>query len=188
MRHLFILSIGCLAAVTSALAQPNPTAQQVAQARTANFCADPWLTIAIQDVVKNSRYPNGFGYLGECNNQLYNGGRWQTYAQLRQAVSDTMASLAAQGVAIKMWVTPSGANSPINLLVISVTSGQIGYTTRFRGDLIALKGGGYTVSSPGGMGYNDGAMWIGQDTANYTPAPTRVKVKLPGGRAIILGR
>jgi hypothetical protein len=74
----------------TALAIPNPTPAQVAQARAAGYCSDPWVTLAIWFDTGGTRNPDGVGNLGECNIQLYNSGSWNSYDQLVNAVSATM--------------------------------------------------------------------------------------------------
>ncbi len=75
-----------LSSVTANAQHPNPSAQQVAQARSQGPCSDPWITIAIWDVFASTRQPAGAGRFGECDPQRYNNGAWSSYADLYQGV------------------------------------------------------------------------------------------------------
>jgi len=77
---------------------PNPAEQEIQQARNANYCEDPWITLAIRRTQAGGRNPNGLGTFAECNPGLYSGGHWANFGQLVQAVRATLGSLASQGV------------------------------------------------------------------------------------------
>lgn len=71
-----------------AIAQQNPNAYDTDQARN-NPCRDPWVSLAVS-VAKTSGTgvgrAIGSGDSDECNPALYNGGHWNSYAELLAAV------------------------------------------------------------------------------------------------------
>jgi hypothetical protein len=95
---------------------PNPSADLVNFARSANYCSEPLITIAIWQLSAGTRNPNGQGELGECYSQLYNGGRWDSYGILVEAVSDTLKALASQNTKI---VLGDNHNDTLTIVVIS---------------------------------------------------------------------
>lgn len=83
------MAVAILLSLSSATANaqhPNPTAQQVAQARSQGPCSDPWITWAIWDVFASTRQPAGVGRFGDCDPQRYNNGSWSSYNELYQGV------------------------------------------------------------------------------------------------------
>lgn len=90
-----VFAVSTILALSSATAnaqRPNPSDQSVANARRNGPCRDPWITIAIWDLVGGTRQPAGVGDLGECNYMLYNGGSWSSYDQLYRAVDTLLHS------------------------------------------------------------------------------------------------
>jgi hypothetical protein len=87
---LFLSLAACallsLSSLTANAQHPNPSAQQVAQARSQGPCSDPWITIAIWDIFASTRQPAGVGRFGDCDPQRYNNGSWGSYADLYQGV------------------------------------------------------------------------------------------------------
>ncbi len=75
-----------LSAATVNAQRPNPSEQQIANARRNGPCRDPWITLAIWDYNGGTSNPQGVGDLGECNYLFYNGGSWNSYDQLYRAV------------------------------------------------------------------------------------------------------
>ena len=56
----------------------------LAGSASAGQCRDPWVTQAITEVT--GRAPTGNADNGDCNYTQYNGGQWNSYAQLKGAV------------------------------------------------------------------------------------------------------
>ena len=212
MKVFLMLTIGGLLAAGSAMAQvSNPPAARVDYARKAGFCTDPWVTIVIWFAHGSTRDPNGVGNIGECNPQLYNGGQWSTFDQLLQAYYATDKALTSAGVRMTLRdnrngtltvdtriaaafdtyvvagkiATVNGAN-----LVTHVVSTGAGNVLGNSGAGVVGTGGGSVVSTgAGNIVSHDGGTLIGQDGAGYmVMLANRVKVKLPGGRAMIIGR
>lgn len=69
-----------------------------AGAASAGQCRDPWVTQAITEVT--GRAPTGNYESGDCTYTQYNGGHWNSYAQLKGAVAGRLgggSSLAFNG-------------------------------------------------------------------------------------------
>jgi hypothetical protein len=202
MKTFLALTIGSLVAVAPGMAQnwaavPNPTAQRTEFARSVGYCADPWITLAIWMVQAGTRNPNGVGQIGECDPQRYNGGRWSSFGQLLQAYSDTDRALSSQGARTLLQ------DNRNNTLTVSTIDGSAFDKTVIAGRIAIPNGANYSTvthilgnsaagvvsTGAGNIVSHDGGTLIGQDGAGYMLlTASRVKVRLPGGRAMILGR
>lgn len=74
---------------TSPGQKPNPSDQETAQWRQRGPCSDPWVSKAVTEYRGKV---NGYANQGECNNGLYNGGRWNNYDELYRAVVKALSS------------------------------------------------------------------------------------------------
>ena len=91
-RRTRILSLALGLAATAAIAAPaaaqqNPTVRP----QDRSPCRDPWINIAVREL--KGRAPNGSHESGECNIHLYNGARWNSYAELKGYVGSVLRTL-----------------------------------------------------------------------------------------------
>ena len=157
-------------ASSPAFAQANPTEADNAIGRN-NPCADPWVSFAVSVVKTRDGVVGraiGSGSSFECDPQLYNGGTWNSYAELTGHVRQTLSTLASQGARFEMIQNRPGiriANPQPSMLI-----GQdgAGFVSNNGGSFISNNGG--TIVPPGyRLQSADGA---------------RVSLQLPGGRSL----
>lgn len=79
----------------------DPSPAQTAQWRKAGPCRDPWVSGAVYLITGAMRHPAGYGDVGECDPKLYNGGSWNSFEQLVNAMYATQKAMRAQKV---KWV------------------------------------------------------------------------------------
>ena len=173
-----------LSSPTANAAAANPNAQQVAQAKAANFCSDPWITWGIWWVTASTRNPSGVGTTGECNPQLYNGGSWNSFDQLQQAIHDSLNAIAAGGARITL------ADIGSNRLQVTTDLGS-GFATTVivAGHLVASGGGNLVASGGGNLISQDGATLVASGGGNYHVLSVDQKgLNLPGNRILIVTR
>lgn len=129
----------CFFAV-NAQAQNTPSQQETNNYRN-KPCRDPWINLAFRD--SGGGQPVGAGDLGECNPALYNGGSWNSYQQLVNAVRTARQSLANQGLA---WKYLKNMDNPNDIRAGLVAGGNV--VAAGGGNVVAAGGG--NVVSPGG--------------------------------------
>ncbi len=78
-----LLLSACSTATTGAGADPRAVSQGFI-ANAAGGCADPWINSAYAETF--GRAPSGSGNAGECNVNVYGGGSWTSYDDLRLKV------------------------------------------------------------------------------------------------------
>jgi hypothetical protein len=76
---------------------PNPTEQENRQWRY-KPCRDPWISKGIYMVTGGKRYAKGGDAHAECNPNLYNGGSWNSFSELLNAISRTLNDEAKNNV------------------------------------------------------------------------------------------
>ncbi len=157
-RTMLFLSLaaGVLLSLSSATANAQPSAQQVAQARTQGPCKDPWITIAIWSVNASTSQPQGVGNAGECDPNLY-GGSWSNYDQLYSAVNPTYRYLHNNGYEFKILSDGrvGGTTSVVMLQNGKVTSQQLVSNSLLGQDgagiaRVIAAGGGNVIAAGGG--------------------------------------
>jgi hypothetical protein len=148
----FVL-VAAQAALLSALA---------ATAAQAGNCRDPWITQAIKEVT--GREPNGAGESGECTYTQYNGGSWNSYAQLKAAVE---GKLRPRPLINLNDQTFAGSGQTVR-----VAPGTVQQYRVFNGKHQFLANGKwfYLVGNDGGtLIGNDSAGLVGNDGASFRP-------------------
>jgi hypothetical protein len=158
---------------------PNPTAAQTAQARTAAFCTDPWITLALWNVTAGTRNPGGAGALGECNPQLYNSGSWSNYDQLLRAVS--AISHATPGV-FNITDNHNGR------LTITTTVSGFQSWVQVPGRIVSQGAGNIILNGGGNIMAQGGSNIILNGGGNYRlqSADQKLLVLPPGNRILIV--
>ena len=199
MKFHLTLTLAALS-TASAFAQANPSAAYTDMARRANYCSDPWVTIAIWDLTANTRNPNGFGQFGECNVQLYNGGRWNSYAQLRSAIDASLRALSSAGVQTSLIDNRNGtlsitmqAGSAFDRVVIQgrvVAQGGGNVVAQGGGNVVAQGGGNVIAQGAGNIVSHDGGTLISEQGPSLRTLQSATKriIPLPGNTALVLGR
>ncbi len=175
-----------LASAISANAQQmnNPTAERVAAARKANFCEDPWITIAIWTDSGGMDKPNGFGQLGECRKELYNGGQWGSFAELFKHVQATRAAIRQQGASFSL--RDNGGNT---LALITRAANGMEIKEIIAGRLVSQDGGSIVATGGGNLVSHDGGSIVATGGGNYSvQSAGRATITLPGGRVLVLNK
>jgi hypothetical protein len=133
-KYLFLaLAFSILIFASLSVSAQAPNSQQTEAARN-RPCADPWINIAFQQLGYGT--PGGFGNYGDCNTQLYNGGSWSSYEQLKGYVKTAQEQMTQAGyeyTLVKMKDDPSK-------LAVALT----------RGSSIIAQGGGNVITNAGG--------------------------------------
>ncbi|MEO8114427.1 MAG: hypothetical protein ABI655_08605 [Phenylobacterium sp.] len=126
----------------------------IAGPAAAGQCRDPWVTQAIQEVT--GRPPNGDHDNGECAYTLYNGGHWNSYAELKNAVNGRLGTRFAPASGPRTM-----SMSTFNSLQKTDWNGQkyALYAGKWM-KIVASGGGNYTLIS------NDGASIVTNATGN----------------------
>jgi len=189
LRHLItfaaVVTVSLISARSAGAQQMNnPTAERVAAARKANFCEDPWITIAIWTDSGGMDKPNGVGQLGECRKELYNGGSWGSFAELFRHVQATRAAVRQQGASFSL--RDNGGNT---LAVITRAPNGMEIKEVVAGRLVSQDGG--TIVSNGGSGLvsHDGGSIVATGGGNYSvQSAGRATITLPGGRVLVLNK
>jgi hypothetical protein len=188
----FAGACGLLASV--AMSQPNPTAAENAIGRN-NPCADPWVSYAVS-VAKSS--PGvvgravGSGSSHECNPQLYNGGRWSSYAELLGHVRQTIDMLKGQGVRFEPYKGQPGVKltkPPASSFVSNNSSTFINndggsFVSNNSGTFISNDSGSFVSNDGGSFVSNNGGMIVASGYRIQSADGAKFSFKLPGGRAI----
>lgn len=162
------LSLMCFALVANAQ-DPNP--EQTARARREGPCRDPWVTIALNASKSGVTAIQGVGDVGECNTQLYGGGRWSSFGELYRYVEEARRNARQQNVA---WVMSAAPNNNFNIDLKDTSTRETLWH-------IVAGGGGNVVS-------NDGAGLIGDGAGTYTLQAGAKRVIKLGKSVIIIKR
>ncbi len=122
-------------------AQTNPTQAQTDEWRRRGPCNDPWVSFAV----------SGFGYAGiylaqtsngadgECDISQYNGGRWNSFAELVQGMDRARRDMGSRGIS---WEGYKIGNSRAVFLVDN--------SSRILWGSLVASGGGNLISQDGG--------------------------------------
>jgi len=151
-------------AATASAQLRNPTAQEIAHARTTGPCQDPLVSIALTYkrlgnymTGSSTSYINGVGNFGECQSSLYNGGSWSSFAELYRGVETAFNNMSGN-VSIRMsnlgngtaritFDAGSGFVDNMTVRLIGHDGGSlIGHDG---GSVIAAGGGNFRVQSVG---------------------------------------
>lgn len=166
--QVFLFSAAVLlllsSATVSAQTLRNPTAQEIAHARSTGPCRDPQVSIALTYVRlgnyitgSNTSYINGVGDFGECQATLYNGGSWSSFDELVRGVKTAFDNMRGN-VQIRMSSLGNGqARITIDAgagFVDNVTVRLIGHDSgslinHDGASVIAAGGGNFKVQSVG---------------------------------------
>lgn len=76
----------------------NPSAERTAEWRKSGPCRDPWISGAVYLLNAAVRQPMGYGDVGECDPKQYNGGSWNSFEQLVNAMEATQQAMRANKV------------------------------------------------------------------------------------------
>lgn len=125
----------------SAQTYQNPSAQETESARRSGPCRDPWISIALVRVA--GKTPQGVADLGDCNYKLYNGGSWNSYNQLAQAVKLTQTRMAKANVGYQL--SRSNGTAVLNLYYGSDVVGTLSLRTSGGSEATVVRSTGYDV-------------------------------------------
>ncbi len=155
---LSILSASSFAQ-TDARLYPNPTEAENKKYRN-NPCSDPWISRAWIDITSGIELAPGFGGAGACDAKLYNGGTWNSYYQLVQAMQQVRNDLRNEQV--KFFAFKVKGNSNIvagvalqdinqkNAVLGGALVGNDGASIAATPEQLVAAGGGNLVAAGGG--------------------------------------
>ena len=167
---------------TAANAQPTPTA--LAQAKTANYCSDPWITTAVWSVTGGTRNPSGVGIFGECNPKLYNYASWNNYNQLLQLVGVSLSAISSQ--AARFTMIDIGNNQ---LQIKTDLGGGFASTATVSGHIVSQGAGNIVSQGAGNLISQDGASIILNGGGNYKVQSVNQKsLNLPNNYVLVVTR
>lgn len=161
---LIVVGIFIIFTAPASAQMRNPTAQEIAHAKSTGPCSDPQITIALTYkrlgnymTGSSTSYINGVGNLGECQSSLYNGGSWSSFAELYRGVETAFNNMNGN-VSIKMSNLGNGtARITVDAgpgFVDNMTVRLIGHDGgsligHDGGSVIAAGGGNFHVQSTG---------------------------------------
>jgi hypothetical protein len=179
---LFVTAV--VVSMTSSAAQAQPSPTTLAQAKAANYCSDPWVTAAIWFVTAGTRNPSGFGTMGECNPQLYNGGSWGSYALLQQYVGASLNSLSGGGARISL--TDIGGNQ---LQIRTDLGGGYAEIITVSGHIVNTNGSNIVAQGAGNFIGHNGSAIVAQGAGNYRVQSVDQKaLTLPNNHVLVVTR
>jgi hypothetical protein len=153
---------------------PNPTEQENRQWRY-KPCRDPWISKGIYTVTGGRRRAQGGDVHAECNPNLYNGGSWNSYSELLNAISRTLNEEAKNKVVFESVKRRDGVQV-VALLDLNqghkVLSGWLvgndgaSLTAEQIARLIGNDGAGLISNHSGKLIGTDGSSLIGTDGAS----------------------
>lgn len=129
-------------------------------------CADPWVTTAVTEVLRRAPPSSN---APECNINLYNGGHWSSYKELRGAVGTYWGthSYPAAPVAAAPSLTLNSAS--VSKLPSGTQNGQpvVNYNGQWM-TLVASGAGNYRLvaTGAGNIMINNGANVVSHDGAS----------------------
>ncbi len=182
LRVPFVLVAGALmvgALSASAFAQANPSAAE--NARFANNpCRDPWVSLAVSNA-KVGAMAAGHGDSDECSPALYNGGHWNSFAELQRAVYATINAFAQQNLRIELQ------RGVPTLVVIDMNRPVAGLPAN---RVVAAGGGNVIAAGAGNIIAAGGGNIIAAGGGNFhtLSADERCAVRLPSGQMVIIKR
>jgi hypothetical protein len=179
---LTLLTAGALWFVAApnvkAQALAAPTAADTEQARRNGPCRDPWVTIALTynrlGTYAASSTPTfiaGRDGWGDCNTALYNGGSWNSFAELVKAVQKTSSAL-------------SGAN--FSYVIVNLGGGQVKIKSMSDGvqaGIVVLK---LVGNSGGTLITNDGGTLVASGGGNFSVQSTATQKKINLGGSVLI--
>jgi hypothetical protein len=166
--QLFVFSAVLVLIAGGALgakAQNNPTQQQTDEWRRRGTCNDPWVSMAVSSFAYGGIYlaQTSNGADGECDVSQYNGGRWNSFAELVQGMDRARADMRTKGLqweAYKvgndkaLFLVDSSNNKILLGKLISQDGGSLisqdGGSLRTAIAKIVAQGGGNIVAQGGG--------------------------------------
>jgi hypothetical protein len=176
MMSLVAAALVLGAVSTTSFAQynvPNPTEQENRQWRY-KPCRDPWISKGIYMVTGGKRYAKGGDVHAECNPNLYNGGSWNSFSELLNAISRTLNEEAKNSVQFASVKRRDGVQVVVLLDLNQghkVLSGWLvgndgaGLTPAQIARLIGNDSAGAIGDNGAGLIGNDGSTLVGQDGA-----------------------
>ena len=176
---VIVVGLLLIFAVTATAQMRNPTAQEIAHARSTGPCSDPQISIALTYkrlgnymTGSSTSYINGVGNFGECQSSLYNGGSWSSFAELYRGVETALNNMSGN-VSIKMSNLGNGTAR------ITVDAGS-GFVDNMTVKLIGHDGGSL-------IGHDGGSV-IAAGGGNFHVQSTGTEKRINLGKSVLIIR
>jgi len=176
---MIVVGIFLFSSARASAQMRNPTAQEVAHARTTGPCQDPFVSIALTYkrlgtymTGSSTSYINGVGSFGECQSSLYNGGSWKSFDELYRGMQTAFGNMSGN-VSIRM------ANLGNGTARITVDAGP-GFVDNMTVKLIGHDGGSL-------IGHDGGSV-IAQGGGNFHVQSTGTEKRINLGKSVLIIR
>jgi hypothetical protein len=183
---LFISLVSITSFAQSGL-YPNPTEAENQRYRN-KPCADPWVSRAWVDLSASTEVAPGMGSVGACDTNIYNGGRWSSYAELVGYVRGVRNSLYQQRAQFRSF-TGRNRERGVALLDLNERGAVLGgwIVGTNGGNIIAADAQRIVASGGGNIVASGAGNIITNAGSNYSLQATGAKrvIKLPNAAIII---